>query len=231
MQSARIHDLNVMLMVNSLKCRDLLPRTFSAYGRLQDNRWQEFGFHADEVRATLLDRYGPRGGEAAFDDYETRIGNYHSGAVASPGLCRDIEAFIRLAERANHGELEALSKLVTNRSIDRCRAPLLEPAVEARRERAAEPAQIAVASAPQLREAPAEEPVMVDGIPTYNTPGTGPDTQPEPLEVVELPSQDDIAQAETAQAVSQEERLAQAIDALDAAASALRAMQTGAAAQ
>lgn len=225
MQSARIHDLKVMLMVNALKCRQMLPRAFTAYGRLLDDRWEEFGFHSDRVRGTLLDRYGVRQGESAFDDYETRLGNYHSSVVASVGQCRDIEAFIRLAERANHGELEALSKLVTNRSIESCRSARYTPA----------PAETAFA--PQANEAFAERTVMVDGIPTYTTPGTGPDTRPEPLEVVELPGPGEpvFAQAEAARtdaanpspAAAQAEQLSQAIAALDAAASALRAMQVG----
>lgn len=214
MQSARIHDLRVKLMVSALKCRQLSPQTLRTYGRLLDDRSDELGFHSQQVRNTLVARHGLRDGQYAFDDYETRIGNMHSGVRPSRELCGDTDAFIRLAQRADQSELETLSKLVTNRAIDRCliarAAPFPVPA----------PA-VTEPTAPS-----ATEYEMVDGIPTYTAPGTAPDTQPEPLETADLETPATAA-APAPAADRQEERLARAIDALDAAANALRDMQTG----
>ncbi len=229
-QSARIHDLRVMLMVNSLKCRELSPTTLRSYGQLVEARYDEFAEHAEFVHASLVDRHGPRVGRAAFDNYETRIGNYHSGVRPSTELCTDTAAFIDLASRADHGELEMLSKLMTNRDIEVCAAPRasaydMTATYEARTE----------ARLPNIRKVvpprePARAPVVsaqqvVDGVPTYTAPGTGVDTQPEPLEQAVLAVRADVAdEAAEAQPAApvQEDRFDQAIAALDAAANALR---------
>lgn len=120
MQSARIHDLRMNLMVNSLKCRSIAPQTLSTYGRLLNSRADEFAAHGSAVKASFVQRYGARQGAATFDDYETRLSNFHSGTKATRGSCEDTAAAIRLASRANNDELATLSRLVTNRGIRAC---------------------------------------------------------------------------------------------------------------
>ena len=124
MQSARIHDLKVNLMVNALKCREVDPMTLRSYGQLLEKRSNEFAGHGLRVKKSLEQRFGARQGTAMFDDYETRIGNYHSGTRPSMEKCDDTAAFIRLANRANSAELETLSRLVTNRGIRACPVPV-----------------------------------------------------------------------------------------------------------
>lgn len=224
MQSARIHDLKVNLMVNALKCRKVNPMTLRSFGQLLERRSGEFASHEMAVKRSLEIRFGQRQAIAMFDDYETRIGNYHSGVQPSLAQCEDTAAFIRLAGRADSGELETLSRLVTNRGIRSC--PV---------ERAASP--------PPLQRFEREPFEMVDGIPTYSTPGTGPSSDPEPLERVAIPEAAAPVISEPAPRIAaaapagpggepgtadRETRLAEAITALDAAAAALRGMQTGA---
>ncbi|MEL7218075.1 MAG: hypothetical protein AAGK01_06550, partial [Pseudomonadota bacterium] len=123
MQSARIHDLRVMLMVNALKCRQLSPATLRQYGRFLEERSDEMSVHGDKIEQSLVARYGPEQGRVAFNDYETRIGNYHAGTQPTRELCDDVSTFMKLASRANHAELETLSKLATNRAISTCLVP------------------------------------------------------------------------------------------------------------
>ncbi len=241
MQSARIHDLKVSLMVNALKCREVNPMTLRGFGQLLDQRSGEFAGHEIAVKRSLEGRFGPSQAAAMFDDYETRIGNYHAGVSPSREVCEDTAAVIRLASRASSAELETLAQLVTNRGIRAC--PVERPV-----ELAATPA-ITVREAPRPAPRPVPRPAMtqpseiVDGIPTYSTPGTGPTSAPVPLERVAVPeaaapvveqSPVRTAQVESvAEAVSEpgaaerETQLAQAITALDAAAAALRGMQSG----
>ncbi|MEM9502103.1 MAG: hypothetical protein AAF941_09680 [Pseudomonadota bacterium] len=240
MQSARIHDFRVMLMVSALKCRSVSPMTLRSYGTLLDSRSDELAFHGEKVESSLVARYGLSQGRTAFNDYETRIGNYHSGVRVTPELCDDVNAFIKLASRANHAELEMLSKLATNRKIDECyvsdRVAFDGAASTELVAPVAAPAPLPVAE-PAIST---EVPQMVDGIPTYMTPGSGPSTTPEPLPnvaVAELAAPDPApapatpaALVESAQAPApapspRDAKLTQAIDALDAAAAALRDMQ------
>ncbi len=219
-QSARIHDLRVMLMVNALKCREIAPTTLRAYGSLLEDRYGEFAEHSALVQDDLIARFGPRTGQSAFDDYETRIGNYHSGVRASRDLCADTATHIALASRADHGELEMLSKLTTNRSIATCAVartpePDRMPRLTTR--------NVVPATGSRRSAVVIDEPEMVDGIPTYNTPGIGIDTAPEPMEpavvVAAAPERKPQVLEPTV------DRYAQAIEALDAAANALREMQ------
>ncbi|MEO0463733.1 MAG: hypothetical protein AAF127_11425 [Pseudomonadota bacterium] len=255
MQSARIHDLRMNLMVNSLKCRSIAPQTLSTYGRLLNSRADEFAAHGRAVKASFVERYGPRQGAVTFDDYETRLSNYHSGTQASRGSCEDTAAAIRLASRADHSELATLSRLVTNRGIRACaveqesqtvalQAPATYPVVAPTTTTVQGPRMTAdwpeaPAPAPRVEAAdmlpagaPAGVPVgsapaprMIDGVETYG-PGQGPDTAPEPLE--QLDPAPSVAAAPPASTEDREAALAQAIAALDAAATALRGMQEGA---
>jgi len=230
-QSARIHDLRIMLMVNALKCRETAPTTLRSYGQLIESRYDEFSEHAEFVEASMVDRHGPHAGRAAFDDYETRIGNYHSDVRPSIELCNDTAAFIDLASRADHAELETLSKLATNRDIPVCAAPREVTFDDAAAYRA--PAQQALPNIREVvppreasRSAVARAPQVVDGVPTYAAPGTGVDTQPEPLEraaiVAAVAEPEPTPVAEAPAPAAQPDRFEQAIAALDAAADALR---------
>jgi hypothetical protein len=229
MQSARIHDLRINLMVNALKCRTIAPQTLSTYGRMLNSRADEFASHGRAVKASLVERYGQRQGGLLFDDYETRLGNFHSGTQASRGACEDTAAAIRLADRADHEELATLSRLVTNRGIRACAVGTDQPRIALQ-----EPVSVPVEaplSAPVRTERlgarwqqPAVLPAraeIVDGVETY-APGQGPNTRPAPLEQA-----DPIASIAETPAGNRDAALAQAITALDAAAAALRGIQQG----
>jgi len=224
MQSARIHDLRVMLMVNSLKCRQLSPATLRSYGQFLDERSDELSVHGGNVEQSMVERLGPQQGQLAFNDYETKIGNYHSGVQPSRELCQDVNTFMKLASRANHAELETLSKLATNRSISTCRvadgsgfAPVVD-------EQWAEPDADTVEFVATPRAAVTEAPQVIDGIPTYSVPGTGLSSAPAPLETVALVEPAEPEPAPTAPE-PEPDKLTQAISALNAAAAALRDMQ------
>ncbi|QIQ85623.1 hypothetical protein [Erythrobacter sp.] len=239
-ESARIHDLRVMLMVSALKCRFDNPRTLREYTVLLDQREDEFGYHGARVREDFVERLGARRGNAEFESYNTRLSNYHSQVQPTRELCADASAFMRLAKRADDAELATLSKLVTNRAVRTCALPAggaqarFVPPVAAR-----ERDPFADLPAPRWeRAAPGGAPEMVDGVPTYTEPGSLPETRPEPLETVDVPAQQDtsdrrIASAETAAseaaaaaASGDDAKIDRAIAALSQAAEALRELKS-----
>lgn len=238
-ESARIHDLRVMLMVSALKCRFDNPRTLREYTVLLDQREDEFGYHGARVREDFIDRLGARRGNSEFESYNTRLSNYHSKVQPTRELCADATAFMRLAKRADEAELATLSKLVTNRAVRTCAVPardaeagFVPPAMTRERD------PFGDLPAPRWeRAAPAGAPEMVDGVPTYTEPGSLPETRPEPLETVEVPAQqgnsDRIASAETAAseaaqaaASGDDAKIDRAIAALSQAAEALRELKS-----
>jgi hypothetical protein len=237
-ESARIHDLRVMLMVSALKCRFDSPATLYEYTDLLDQREGEFSFHGQRVRADFVERLGPQRGESEFQSYNTRLSNYHSKVQPTGELCGDSTTFMRLAKRADGAELATLSKLVTNRAVRTCAlstrraetrfaAPVREsdpfagvpaPSWEREARASARPAERAAERAPE----------MVDGVPTYTAPGSLPETPPEPLETVDVPAQAESAASEAAAAAASGDnaRIDRAIEALSAAAEALRELKT-----
>ncbi|MFW5634893.1 MAG: hypothetical protein ACOCYR_08390 [Erythrobacter sp.] len=231
-ESARIHDLRVLLMVSALKCRFDNPATLRDYTDLLDSREEQFSHHGHKVREDLMERFGPVRGNAEFHTYNTRLSNYHSKVQPTAELCGDASAFMRLARRADDAELATLSALATNRTVSAC------PVSEARFA-PAEPAEarerdpFAAVPEPSWQRAapsPAAEPEveMVDGVPTYSAPNSLPGTRPEPLERVDLPAQ--VAAAETAAgeaaASGDDAKVDQAIAALAAAVEALKQLKT-----
>lgn len=229
LESARIHDLRIMLMVNSLKCRVAAPSTLGEYRAFEDRRSQDLAVHDDRLEQAMIDRFGPHDGRVAFDRYQSSLSNYHSGFAVTPESCADTAAFIKLASRANHAELETLSKLVTNRTIDTCLAPAASERDEPG-ELAPRPRNPVVFAAGPRADAPANAPEIVDGVPTYRAPGLAPVVIRAPeLTVIELPpASPPVAAAAPAPVIpgnAREDKLAQAISALDAAAAALRDMQ------
>lgn len=226
MQSARIHDLQVMLMVNALKCRLRQPETLRAYGDLLDQRGRELDDHSRLVQLNLAAQYGEANGPVAYHSYETAIANYHSEVEPSQRQCQNVAALIDLALQADHDELATLSRLATNRAIDACLAPLAaatDTAINAK----AEPMPAVAAEAGPIHVAASEpEPEMVDGIPTYRVPGTGPDTKPKPLEKAVLTEEaSPLAAQKVAKADPAAGKLDEAIAALSAAVVALNAMR------
>jgi hypothetical protein len=220
MQSARIHDLQVMLMVNALKCRVRHPETLRTYGVLLEQRGQEFGHHGRQIEASMVKEYGLSQGQVAFHRYETTIANFHSLINPSQRQCEEIATYINLAARADHPELESLSRLITGRAIDVCLTPIGTSNVQA----VFEPEPLAPPAV--LTSAPAAEPApqIVDGVPTYPVPGTGPDTAAEPLETVAVlasATPPAAVPADPAASTSAEGKLDQAIVALSAAVAAL----------
>jgi len=235
-ESARIHDLRVMLMVSALKCRFDNPRTLREYTGLLDQREDEFSHHGQRVREDFIDRLGTGRGNAEFQSYNTVLSNYHSQIQPTRELCADANAFMRLAKRADDTELATLSKLATNRTVRTCAVPMQRAGA-----RFVPPAEASdpFAGVPAPRwEQPTREraPEMVDGVPTYTAPGSLPETQPEPLETVDVPAQAERApiasaeeaadQAAAAAASGDDAKIDEAIAALSAAAEALRDLKT-----
>lgn len=123
-QSARIHDLQIMLMVGALQCRDRSPRNVARYGDMLSSRDGGMTAHADRLLGRLIEEYGYREGRRIFDAYETSLSNYYADQQLSSALCADFGTYVRMAEDATDAELETLSKLASRRHIATCAQPL-----------------------------------------------------------------------------------------------------------
>ena len=120
--SAQVHEMRIALMVDALKCRNVVPATMQSYGQLMAQRDGDFSHHAGRVERQLVAQHGPRAGRVAFADYETMLGNYHSKGRYTVQTCRNLDAFLRLVERAASTDLQALSEVMPRSAIRACPA-------------------------------------------------------------------------------------------------------------
>ena len=221
--SAQIHQFQTMLMVGSLKCRNLDPTSLRRYGDFVTSRSGDLARHTDSVRDSFQQRFGPAMGTRMFRLYETSLGNEFSGIEMTRASCQDLGTYARMAERANHADIAIISGLATNRAVPFCPASYT---AEADAVYAPEPLPPVVDPVP-----PAPERVVAAPPPT---PPAGPH-EAEFAEIVTapvVPIADETlpsaaATVAAAEPVDSDARLAQAIEALDNAANALRAMQGG----
>ncbi len=217
--SAQIHEMRIALMVDALKCRDVVPASARSFEQLMVQRDGDFQQHAGKLEAQLVERYGARQGRIAFADYETMLGNFHAKGRYTVQTCRNLDAFMRLAERAANTDLRALSEVMPRSAIRACPAgsfdademvPVVEPLV----------------AVEQVREAVVahahSEPVMTAGSEDEHdlTPLAERVAPMTPLAKV------DPSTVSPAPAAARSDRLESAIKALDSAAAALRELQS-----
>lgn len=214
--SARVHEMRIALMVDALKCRNVVPAAMLSYGSLMERRDGDFRHHASQVERQLVLQHGARAGRVAFADYETMLGNYHSRGRYTVETCRNLDGFLRLVERAANTDLQALSEVLPRTAVRACPAASYR-AVE----------EVGV-SAPPVRVHRGEQGVVVHA---HAEPAvaTGQEVEEDltPLAervapVMPLAKVDPSA---AAPAPARASRLGEAIKALDSAAAALREMQ------
>lgn len=226
--SVQIHQFQTMMMVGSLKCRNLDPTSLRRYGDFVTSRSGDLARHTDMVREAFNQRYGEATGTRMFRLYETSLGNEFSGIEMTRASCQDLGTYARMAERADHADIATISGLATNRAVPFCPVsdayaademyapepplPVAAPAPA--------PAHVAVASppAPPARPHEAEYAEIVEApvVPIAD------ETQPASVEPAVA-----VAAAPADNSGEDDARLAQAIEALDNAANALRAMRGG----
>jgi hypothetical protein len=214
--SAQVHEMRIALMVDALKCRNVLPATMLSYSRLMERRDGDFSHHAGQVERQLVMQHGPRAGRVAFADYETMLGNYHSKGRYSVDTCRNLDGFLRLVERAANTDLQALSEVLPRSAVRACPAATYEPVEETAM--AAPPVPVRRAEKAVVAHAHAEPAVAT-------AQEVEEDLTPLAERVAPVTPLAKVDPSAGQPAASRTDRLGDAIKALDSAAAALREMQ------
>lgn len=214
--SAQVHEMRIALMVDALKCRNIVPTTMNSYGQLMASRDGDFRHHAGQVERQLVAQHGPRAGRIAFADYETMLGNYHSKGRYTVQTCRNLDAFLRLAERTAHTDLRALTDVMPRSAIRACPATSYEAAED-----------VALAEPPVRIHRGADLAVAHGHAEPVAAIVQDDDEDLTPLaeRVAPVTPLAKVDPSATAPAATRADRLGDAIKALDSAAAALREMQ------
>lgn len=108
-EAARVRDLQIMLMLGSLKCRSTNSEITAKY----DKFYERMG-NADKYNNALKLRFmrenGIADGQRAYDDFITKMANSHTDGVQSAGFCQMADTLMTLATNAGQDELPVLAR-------------------------------------------------------------------------------------------------------------------------
>ncbi|AEG49303.1 hypothetical protein Sphch_1615 [Sphingobium chlorophenolicum L-1] len=129
-EAARVRDLQIMLMLGSLKCRSTNSEITAKY----DKFYERMG-SADKYNSALKLRFmrenGIADGQRAYDDFITRLANSHIDGVQTAGFCQMADTLLTLATNAGENELPMLARNFSEKPAGVGDACELTPAVAA----------------------------------------------------------------------------------------------------
>lgn len=115
-RAAEVHNFQTMLMVGALKCRDRVPAALDGYNSFMNSKRDLIVANNYVLMGHFIREYGDSNGMGAFRDYETHVGNKHSGAN-NLARCEAIGAMSRMAAGASETDLRELARLVGEDSL------------------------------------------------------------------------------------------------------------------
>lgn len=115
-RAAEVHNFQTMLMVGALKCRNSVPAALDGYNSFMSSKRDLIVANNYVLMGHFIREYGDSNGIGAFQDYETRVGNQHSGAD-NLARCEAIGAMSRMAAGASEADLRELARLVGEDSL------------------------------------------------------------------------------------------------------------------
>lgn len=108
-EAARVRDLQIMLMLGSLKCRSTNSEITAKYDKFNERMGS-----ADKYNSALKLRFmrenGIADGQRAYDDFITRLANSHTDGIQSAGFCQMADTLLTLATNAGENELPMLAR-------------------------------------------------------------------------------------------------------------------------
>lgn len=116
-RAAEVHNFQTMLMVGALKCRDRVPAALDGYNSFMSSKRDLIVANQYVLMGHFIREYGDSNGHGAFRDYETHVGNKHSGAD-NLARCEAIGAMSRMAAGASEADLRELARLVGEDSLN-----------------------------------------------------------------------------------------------------------------
>ena len=145
-EAAKVRDLHVMLMLGTLRCKAVNKEIEAKYSAFVDKKIGLLSSYNNVLKTRFMRVNGIAKGQRVYEQFNTKLGNGHSGMAQAGSYCQTIETLLTLATEAQDKELPQLATTFSESAmgIDAvCEAP---PVVTA-----AAPA----ASAPVVASAPA----------------------------------------------------------------------------
>jgi len=108
-EAARVRDLQIMLMLGSLKCRSTNSEITAKYDKFNE-RMESADKYNSALKLHFMQENGISDGQRAYDDFITRLANSHNDGVQSAGFCQMADTLLTLATNAGENELPMLAR-------------------------------------------------------------------------------------------------------------------------
>lgn len=110
MEAAKVRDLHIMLMLGSLKCKSANSEITNKYTTFIEKKNGQLRNYNTILKARFMRVNGITDGHHAFEEFNTKLGNSHSGSVQTASYCQTIDTLLTLAIGAGDQELPLLAR-------------------------------------------------------------------------------------------------------------------------
>lgn len=108
-EAARVRDLQIMLMLGSLKCRTTNSEITTKYEKFNEKMGRLDKYNS-ALKLRFMRASGIADGQRAYDDFITKLANSHMDGVQSAGFCQMADTLLTLATNAGENELPMLAR-------------------------------------------------------------------------------------------------------------------------
>lgn len=199
-EAAKVRDLHVMLMLGTLRCKAVNKEIEAKYSAFVDKKIGLLSSYNNVLKTRFMRVNGIAEGQRVYEQFNTKLGNGHSGMAQAGSYCQTIETLLTLATEAQDKELPQLATTFSESAMGIDAVCEAQPVVTA----------AAPASAPVVTTAPA---TGTSGVAQVNA----------PHEAVTAPGVAVTAEATVGQSGSAAAALEAAAVALQNAAASLKA--------
>ncbi len=109
-EAAKVRDLHVMLMLGSLKCKSLNVGLADKYSAFTDRHIGLLSSYNNVLKARFMRTNGISDGLSAYEEFNTKLGNTHSGNPQTTSYCQMMDTLLTVATNARDAELPKLAQ-------------------------------------------------------------------------------------------------------------------------
>ena len=108
-EAAKVRDLHVMLMLGALRCKGVNKEIEAKYSAFVEKKMGLLSSYNNVLKTRFMRVNGIAEGQRAYEQFNTKLGNGHSGTVQAGSYCQMTETLLTLATEARDRELPQLA--------------------------------------------------------------------------------------------------------------------------
>ena len=117
-EAAKVRDLHVMLMLGTLRCKAVNKEIEAKYSAFVDKKIGLLSSYNNVLKTRFMRVNGIAEGQRVYEQFNTKLGNGHSGMAQAGSYCQTIETLLTLATEAQDKELPQLATTFSESAMD-----------------------------------------------------------------------------------------------------------------